>query len=60
MRARGIAVLLICAGVLTAGAAGAQGFNLIGTGAGNLLVGTKGADRLIGKRRRPAQGKGRR
>jgi hypothetical protein len=49
MRARGIAVLLICAGVLTAGAAGAQGFKLIGTGAGNLLVGTKGSDRLIGK-----------
>ena len=49
MRARGFAVLLICAGVLTEGVAEAQAFKLIGTGAGNLLVGTKGPDRLVGK-----------
>jgi hypothetical protein len=49
MRARGFAVVLICAGVVTAGVAEAQAFTLIGTSAGSLLVGTKGPDRLVGK-----------
>ena len=49
MRARAIAVSLICFGVLSVGVAGAQAFKLIGTRAGNLLVGSKGPDRLVGK-----------
>lgn len=49
MRARAIAIALICGGLLAAGVAGAQGFRLVGTGAGNLIVGSKGPDRLIGK-----------
>jgi Ca2+-binding RTX toxin-like protein len=49
MRAEGVASVVICMGVLTAGVAGAQAFKLVGTKAGNLLFGAKGPDKLIGK-----------
>jgi Ca2+-binding RTX toxin-like protein len=49
MRAGAVAIALICGGTLSVGVAGSQAFELIGTGAGNLIVGSKGPDRLIGK-----------
>lgn len=49
MRFRGVVVSLICAGLLFVGAAGAQAVKLVGTRAGNLIVGGKGPDRLVGK-----------
>lgn len=49
MRARGVAIAVICAVTLVAGVATVQAFKLVGTKAGNLLVGSKGPDRLVGK-----------
>jgi hypothetical protein len=49
MHARGVAIAVICAVTLVAGVAAAQAFKLVGTKAGNLLVGSKGADRLAGR-----------
>jgi hypothetical protein len=49
MRAKGVTIGAICAAALAVGVATAQGFNLVGTNAGNLIVGSKGPDRLVGK-----------
>ena len=49
MRAKGMAVVVVCVGVLAVGVAAAQGLTLIGTKGGNLLRGGKGPDRLVGK-----------
>jgi hypothetical protein len=49
MRARGVTIAVICAVTSVVGAATAQAFKLVGTKAGNLLVGSKGPDRLLGK-----------
>jgi Ca2+-binding RTX toxin-like protein len=49
MRARGVAIAVICTGALAMTSACAQGFRLVGTNAGNLIVGSNGPDRLVGK-----------
>jgi hypothetical protein len=46
---RAVAIAVICAGALAAGAPAAHPSTLVGTKAGNLLVGSNGPDRLLGK-----------